>query len=201
MIRVILFDLSETVIAGLVGIEIPLAPRLGVDEGRILPAFGGDLLRKLCRSELTEDQYLALVLQQQGWVIPAQELKQIVRRNFHTVVPGMWELLENLSARYELALLSDHGREWAAYIRGVHPELAIFKKQFYSYESGLLKSEPDAFNRVLELLDRKAVECLFVDDNPANVEAAEMAGLRGIWFAGAGDLRRELAKMRGLIND
>lgn len=193
MIRVILFDLSETVIAGLVGIEKPLALRLGVDEGRILPAFGGDLLRKLCRDELTEDQYLALVLQQQGWVIPAQELIQIIRRNFHTTVPGMWELLENLSARYELALLSDHGREWVAYIRGVHPELAVFRKQFYSFESGLLKSEPAAFQRVLEVLDCAAAECLFVDDNPTNVAAAESVGLEGVCFTSTEELARKLA--------
>ena len=192
MLKTILFDLSETVIAGLVGIEAPLAQVLGVDEAQILPAFGGDLLARLCRGELTEDQYLALILEQQGWAIPAEVLKRIIRGNFQRAVPGMWALLSRLSQHYDPALLSDHAREWVAYIQGVHPELAIFNKQFYSFNYGRLKSEPETFLHVLRLLKRKAGECLLVDDNPVNVAAAEEAGLRGIRFVGAQDLEREL---------
>jgi len=192
MLKTILFDLSETVISGLIGIEIPLASRLGVAEARILPAFGGDLLPRLCRGELTEDQYLALVLERQGWEISPDELKQVLRGNFQRIVPGMWELLNSLSTRYELVVLSDHAREWVAYIQVVHPELVLFKRQLYSFESGLLKSEPGTFTDALRSLDRKADECLFVDDNPVNVTAAEDAGLNGIRFVGAEDLKLEL---------
>ena len=193
MLKTILFDLSETVISGLIGIEAPLAQALGVAEARILPAFGGDLLPRLCRGELTEDQYLALVLERQGWEISADELKQVLRGNFQRTVPGMWELLNSLSTRYELVVLSDHAREWVAYIQEVHTELAIFRKQFYSFESGSLKNEPGTFERVLGLLEREASECLFVDDNPENVSAAEEAGLSGIRFTSAEDLWRKLA--------
>lgn len=84
MTKVILFDLSETILAGLVCIEKPLSIRLGVDESRILPAFGGELLSRLCRGELTEDQYLKWILEQQGWETQAEELKEVIRRNFHT---------------------------------------------------------------------------------------------------------------------
>ncbi len=192
MLKTILFDLSETVIAGLVGIEAPLAQVLGVDEAQILPAFGGDLLARLCRGELTEDQYLALILEQQGWAIPAEELKRIIRGNFQRTVPGMWALLSRLSQQYDLALLSDHAGEWVAYIQSVHPELAIFKKQCYSFDYGRLKSEPETFLHVLRLLKRMAGECLFVDDSPVNVAAAEEAGLSGIRFVGAQDLERKL---------
>jgi HAD superfamily hydrolase (TIGR01509 family) len=194
MTRVILFDLSETIIAGLVGIEKPLALRLGMDEQRILPAFGGELLCRLCRGELTEDQYLALILEQQGWEIPAAELKQVIRRNFHTPVPGMWELLRRLSGRYDLALLSDHVREWVEYIQGAHPGLAVFRRQFYSFELGQLKSEPAVFQQVLSALDCTAAECLFVDDNLVNLDAAENAGVKGVRFLSADGLKEELAE-------
>jgi HAD superfamily hydrolase (TIGR01509 family) len=192
--KVILFDLSETIIAGLVGIEKLLSIRLGIDEGCILPAFGGELLGRLCRGELTEDQYLEQILARQGWEIPIEELKQVIRRNFHTPVPGMWGLLSRLSARYELALLSDHAREWVAYIQDVHPSLAIFQEQFYSFELGQLKNEPSTFERVLAALGCSAAECLFVDDNPANLAAAECVGLFGIRFAGSERLEMELAE-------
>ncbi len=196
MIRVMLFDLSEVVIAGLVGIEKPLAPLLGVPEERILPAFGGGLLAGLCRGKLSEYRYLELVICRQDWKIAPEVVKQIIRRNFHTVVPGMWELLGSLSARYELALLSDHAREWVAYIQGVHPELAVFRRQFYSFESGLLKSEPAAFQRALDALGSRAEECLFVDDNPANVATAQRAGLPAIRFTDASALASALAEQK-----
>jgi FMN phosphatase YigB (HAD superfamily) len=190
--KTILFDLSETIIAGLVGIEKPLSIRLGVDESSILPAFGGELLGKLCRGELTEDRYLMLILACQGLEIPVEELKQIIRQNFHIPVLGMWQLLSRLSAHYELALVSDHAREWVAYIQHVHPGLAIFQRQFYSFEFGQLKNEPSTFERVLAALDRTAAECLFVDDNPANLAAAESVGVDGILFKSVQGLKEEL---------
>jgi FMN phosphatase YigB (HAD superfamily) len=198
VLKTILFDLSETVIAGLVGIEAPLAQVLGVDQAQILPAFGGDLLARLCRGQLTEDQYLALILEQQRWEITAEALKRVFRLNFHKPVPGMWKLLQKLSGHYELVLLSDHAREWVVYIQSVYPELAIFNRQYYSFQYGRLKSEPETFLHVLKLLKRKAGECLFVDDNPTNIAAAEEAGLSGTRFVGAQDLERELVG-RGLI--
>ena len=194
MIKINLFDLSETVIAGLVGIEKLLSLRIGVDEERILAAFGGKLLSRLCRGELTEDRYLALILEQQSWRIPAEELKRIIRCNFHKPVPGMWELLRGLASHYELALLSDHAREWVATIQDVHPGLAIFQRQFYSFEFGQLKSEPAVFQRVLAELDCPAADCLFVDGNPSNLKAAEKVGLSGICFTTAQRLKVELTE-------
>jgi putative hydrolase of the HAD superfamily len=82
-----------------------------------------------------------------------------------------------------------------AYIQGVHPGLAIFRRQFYSFELGQLKSEPVVFQRVLAALDCAAAECLFVDDNPANLAAAEKAGLRGIRFTSTEGLRMKLAEV------
>ena len=43
-----------------------------------------------------------------------------------------------------------------------------------------------------------AASCLFVDDFPPNIEAAENAGMQGIVFHDAGQLREEL-KARGIL--
>ena len=43
-----------------------------------------------------------------------------------------------------------------------------------------------------------ASSCLFVDDFPPNIEAAENAGMQGIVFHAAGQLREEL-KARGIL--
>ena len=48
------------------------------------------------------------------------------------------------------------------------------------------------------MLDRyglKAAECVFIDDNAANVAGAEAVGIRGIRFEGEGQLRKKLEEL------
>jgi hypothetical protein len=50
-----IFDLSEVLISGLVGIEKRLCHRLPASEDRILPCFGGPLLDELLLGNISED--------------------------------------------------------------------------------------------------------------------------------------------------
>jgi len=191
--RTLIFDLSEVLIAGLLGIEKPLAARLRIDEPTVLPAFAGQFLEDLCCGRLSEDEYLALILQSQRWVIAAAEVKRIIRENFHQRVPGMEDLVAQLARRHELFLLSDHAAEWVAYIRGVHPFLEIFKTRFFSFELKQTKREPSTFQKVLAAVGRRPDECLLVDDSALNLRAAADIGLPGIRFTSADALARDLA--------
>ena len=194
MITTLIFDLSEVLIAGLFGIEKPLAAKLGVAEADIVPVFGGPRLDDLCCGRISEDAYLGRILVRTRWSVTPPELKHIIRDNFHHRVPGMEELVKRLAQKYELILLSDHAREWIAYIRDVHPLLEIFRARFYSFELGQLKREPSTFGRGLTAIGRGPEECLFVDDHPANVRSAAAAGLGAIRFTSAGALTRELTQ-------
>lgn len=191
--RTLIFDLSEVLIAGLLGIEKPLAARLGIPKRAVLPAFAGQLLEHLCCGRLTEDEYLARILKKQRWDIPPAEVKRIIRRNFHRRVPGMHRLIARLARRYELVLLSDHAAEWASYIRGIRPWLNIFEARFFSFELKQTKRKPSTFQRVLGVIGRRPDECLLVDDSAQNVQAAATIGLPGIRFTTAKALARELA--------
>jgi HAD superfamily hydrolase (TIGR01509 family) len=199
MIQTLIFDLSEVLIAGLLGIEQPLAARLRIDAPAILPAFAGQLLEDLCCGRLSEDEYLARILQPQRWNIAAREVKRIIRENFHTQVPGMLELVTRLARRYELILLSDHAAEWAAYIRGIHPWLDVFKARFFSFELKQTKREPSTFRKVLVAIGRTPEQCLLVDDSAQNVRAAASIGIPCVRFTSADALARDLAA-RGLLD-
>lgn len=69
MIRTIIFDLSEVLIPGLIGIEEPLSVRLQVASEEVLAAFGGRLLEDLCRGNLSEDVYLSRIVRAERWEI------------------------------------------------------------------------------------------------------------------------------------
>ncbi len=194
MTRTLIFDLSDVLIAGLNGIEAPLAARLGVPADSVLPAFRGFLLDTLCCGLITEETYLRLVCENKGWALDPAELKHILRVNFQRRVPGMETVLFALSSRYDLVLLSDHGAEWVADIHSYHPWLQIFSAQYFSYELRLTKRDPRTFRQVLRRVRCAASDCLLVDHNESNLRTAAAAGLRGIRFTGAQALASELAR-------
>jgi FMN phosphatase YigB (HAD superfamily) len=55
-----------------------------------------------------------------------------------------------LASRYPLALISDHAREWIAYIKTIHSFMTAFQHTFFSFEHKSLKSDPQTFHMVLD---------------------------------------------------
>jgi len=190
----IIFDLSEVIIAGLLGVEKPLSEKLCVNENLILPAFGGELLQELCRGRISETDFISNALCQHEWTAPVEEIKTIIRQNFHHRVPNMDLIIKKLSIRYELALLSDHAKEWVDYIKATHPFLSIFGNQIFSFELSQTKKEISTFEKALTIIKRHPSECLFIDDSPQNVENAMSVGIPSIRFIEAQQLTHELDK-------
>jgi HAD superfamily hydrolase (TIGR01509 family) len=192
MIKTIIFDLSEVLIAGLVGIEEPISKLLNLSERTITKAFYNDRLFALCRGEISEDEYLGHILNEYGDPHFLDRLKQIIRNNFQHCVPGMVPILERLKNRYELVLLSDHAREWIAYIQSVHPFLEAFDQSFFSFDLGTTKDDSVTFRTVLDAIDCEPSQCLFIDDNPMNIETAASLGISCVRFVSTANLTQRL---------
>jgi HAD superfamily hydrolase (TIGR01509 family) len=54
----------------------------------------------------------------------------------------------------------------------------LFDREFYSCELGLAKPDPAYFRTILDTIGLPAASVLFIDDNEANVAAADDVGLR-----------------------
>ena len=109
-------------------------------------------------------------------------------------VDGMDDLARDASqAGYRLFLLSNagprHGQYWPTY-----PASRFFgDRLFISSTWKVMKPDPAFFETALSHFGLDRRECLFLDDNPINVEAAVHIGLRGVVFHGdAAELRRKL---------
>ena len=191
----LIFDLSEVLIPGLWGAEKELAPRLGLPEKTVVDAIWMPWATSLFEGRLTEEQYLNEVIRRNGWQgITSDEVGGCMRRNFCRRLPGMEDMIRRLAQKYELALLSDHAREWVEFIRQQHPFLECFSHQFFSYELRHTKRERVTFLTVLHKLGRQAGECVFVDDLPTNIAVADSVGIRGVQFKDAQQLSAELQK-------
>ncbi len=198
-IQFVIFDLSEVLIHGVVRFEEGIAREIGVTAQTSAAAFGGPHLRALLEGSITEDYYLGAVIEKNAWTIAPERLKTLIRQNFNAALPGTIEIARQLSHSYRLALLSDHAREWAAYIIAAHEFLdGLFVCKLFSYEIGCTKREPRMFRVLLDMLSAAPGQCLFIDDNPRNVEVARSVGIDSILFLDAEHLRGELVA-RGIV--
>ena len=192
----LIFDLSEVLINGLWGAERTLSARLGLPEKQVAQELWIPWATSLFEGRLTEHEYLQEVIRRGDWQgISPEEVGGYLRQNFCQNVPGMQQVIRNLSQRYELALLSDHAREWVDFIHQQHAFLDCFSQQFFSYQLRHTKRERVTFLTVLYKLGRQAGECIFIDDLPTNVEVARSVGIHAIQFTGATALTAELERL------
>lgn len=114
-------------------------------------------------------------------------------------IEGMEELVRELSGRgYSLYLLSNAGirlREfWSRY-----PVSRWFgDRLMISAEWGLLKPEAAFYEKALEKFALTPAQCLFIDDNPYNIEGAARSGIDGIVFHGSAAGLRRLLREKGV---
>lgn len=77
--------------------------------------------------------------------------------------------------------------------------LDLFEDIIVSGEEGVAKPDPEIFEVLEERVSHRAGldDCIFIDDNPANVQAAAETGLDAVHFTGPDHLREDLIA-RGL---
>ncbi|MCU1261610.1 MAG: HAD-superfamily hydrolase, subfamily variant 3 [Bryobacterales bacterium] len=108
-----------------------------------------------------------------------------------TLIPE--ELVENLSTRYRLLLLSNTNAIHFDSIQENYPILRHFHAFVLSYKLGMMKPDPAIYRRAAELAECEPAECLFIDDLAENVAGAERVGMPAIQFFSFQQLERELA--------
>ena len=85
-----------------------------------------------------------------------------------------------LASHFRLYFLSNTG---PLHIPGLYdrfPSLLFFHGQALSWDLGVLKPAPEFFMRALKKFSLEARECLFIDDQPDNVETARGLGIQSI---------------------
>jgi len=148
------------------------------------------------RGELDLHHFHMWVAEQLGRDIPRKSFEAAWLSMFRDEIPGVKDLLKRLQNHYRLVALSntnaDHARIWR---QRYSKTLSVFEKIFVSHEIGARKPETRAFGLVLDYLDLKAKETVFVDDMPENVTAAGRLGLGTILFQHATQLEEDLFRL------
>ncbi len=123
------------------------------------------------------------------------------RKAAMTPWPAMLQLVHRVQERVETALFTTNGPLFIEALGELYPEvLPLFGTQniHCSCELQMLKSEPQAFSRLLTRRQGAAEQTLFLDDSEENVRAARAAGLRAEVFTGQAAAER-LLRAEGVL--
>jgi putative hydrolase of the HAD superfamily len=96
------------------------------------------------------------------------------------------------TGKYLLATLNNESRELNEYRIQRFGLCDLFSAFFTSCYLGLIKPQPDAYRRALQITQRRSADCVFVDDRPMNVEVAAILGMHPIQFTSAAQLEADL---------
>ena len=108
-------------------------------------------------------------------------------------VEGIYPLIEELKGKgYGIYLLSNASCRQPDYWQRV-PAARFFDGTLISYSVKLVKPMPEIYEKFFETFSLSREECFFIDDSPANVEAALYVGMPATVFRNdVARLRREL---------
>lgn len=109
-------------------------------------------------------------------------------------MPGMFDLVTRLKGEPETRIygLTNWSMETFPKARQRFGVLRLIDDYVVSGDAGMVKPNPAIFRLLLDRFGLRAEECIFIDDNPANVEAASGLGLRGILFRDASQLEETI---------
>jgi putative hydrolase of the HAD superfamily len=194
MITTIIFDLSEVYLHGMQGIERKIEKLLGIKiPTQIYIEKESD---QFFKGEITEEEFWRKIIKKKHWKIDIHTLKRLVREGM-TEIEGTREIIERLKKNgYTLGLLSVHSKEWAKHCEKQFEYRKLFHSIMYSFEIGVCKPDPKAFELMIKKLKVDPRECLFTDDYIENIKAAKRLGMQAIQFKNAKQLERELSKYK-----
>ena len=106
---------------------------------------------------------------------------------------GTIEIAHKLKrAGWSLYLLSNFSAETFPLMRKRFAFLQLFDDLIISGEHKLVKPDPAIFHLTLKRINRKAQECLFIDDSIPNIETARRLGFNTIHFQSPEQLEMDL---------
>ena len=111
-------------------------------------------------------------------------------------IADMEEYIKELKGRgFRIYGLSNWSVETFAMIRPKYPILDLMEDMVISGKEKVMKPDAKIYQIALSRFDIKPEESVFIDDNVNNIIGCEAAGIHGVVFKDAGQLRSDLEKL------
>lgn len=109
-----------------------------------------------------------------------------------------WELVEyveELSKKFQVHMLTNN-IDLNSKPESYKSATKYFHNIFQSFDMGFKKPHKEAFLHVLEKINAKPEECVFVDDLKENVDAANELGIKGIIYSNLDQLKENFSHLK-----
>ena len=187
-IRAVIFDFG-----GVLGLPqdparvAAMASLCGLSVEKFRSVYGRDRL-ELDRGTLTAEEYWARILEAGGVEADPGLIARVEREDslgwtgVNTVVVDWAADLR--AAGYRTAILSNMPTSKLSFMRsaGSFDWIDDFRPAIFSCDYLMVKPEPEIYRLCLEKLALDPAACLFLDDLPRNVEAAQALGIQALYF-------------------
>jgi len=197
---VLLFDLGG-VLLEYTGVRdlAPLLPRL-LTEAEILDRWSRcKATAEFGVGRITSEEFVARFVRDWGIAMSPTAFAAEFRSWSRDFYPGARELLAALRRRYRVAALSNsNALHWDRNVKDLGLD-EVFDLALSSHQIGRLKPDPDAYREALTRLGVSTSDVLFFDDSRANVEAAQVLGIRAVQVNGVTAVRDYLER-EGLLS-
>ncbi len=150
-----------------------------------------DLYKLVFDSDSAEKATVGLISEEEHWNTVADALG-VSRTRIQELQTRFWaedaidtplvDFIKSLNKRYKTALLSN---AWSGARQSLSQRIPlgmIFQYSMFSYEVRLRKPDARIYRRILEMMEVKAEETVFVDDFLDNIQGANAVGIHGIQF-------------------
>jgi HAD superfamily hydrolase (TIGR01509 family) len=155
--------------------------------------LGSDTVTLLETGKIDEREFFERFPEEIGLAEPVHEFRQRMQRWQLELFPGVIDMLGQLGASHDIALLSNtNSIHW----RMVDPDghfRGLFDHVFLSFEVGHAKPHREIFEHVLNAVRNDPGDILFLDDTENNVAAAASIGIRSERVIGLAGIRSALA--------
>lgn len=189
----IIFDLGGVVLDIDYQLTLQAFQRLGVEKLQEVYTFVAqdEAISQFERGEMGPTDFVAALQRLLGVPMDYHQAVQAWNAMILDWNPQRMALLEQLAQRYRLFLLSNTNVlhrdcfEPTLLQTTGRPVESYFERVYYSFEMGMRKPEPRIFRHVLAHAGLNPAHTLFIDDNAANVAAAQAEGIAAYRIAPA----------------
>ncbi len=113
------------------------------------------------------------------------------------LVPSLVKYVDELKEKgLKVFVLSNNFRERTeSYRRQFSDFFSKFDGSYFSWETGLVKPDPEAYRKILHDNELKPEECIYFDDSDQNIEVARSLGIHAEKYEGLEATRTTIEKL------
>ena len=193
-VKAIIFDMGGVLI------EYDEAPEHGAVQAMCAdPVYARSRIPQLVRPDrlhrgpVTFDDLFKLFVEEVGLTADYATFVSAATLGFGPPMSGIGQVIDSLSGRFRLALLSSTNAVHWGYAKSHYGELLDkVRPHFVSFELGMMRPEPAIYKHVADTLAVEPEECILIDDTEANVDGARRVGFDAIRFRTSEQLGAEL---------